>query len=101
MIDRLTAASPPPPAERRYGTYPPEKGVNHKPDMHYPCQILLTKPLEPALLEKTLVKLCGEDGIEEETINVEVVDGEPADWPVGDEGQWRWHAATPSERRNT
>ena len=55
--------------------------------MHYPCQILLTKPLEPALLEKTLVKLCGEDGIEEETINVEVVDGEPADWPVGDEGQ--------------
>ena len=71
----------------RYGTYPPEKGVNHKPDMHYPCQILLTKPLDAALLEKTLVKLCGEDGIEEESINVEVVEAEPADWPVGDEGQ--------------
>lgn len=55
--------------------------------MHYPCQILLTKPLDAALLEKTLVRLCGEDGIEEESINIEVVEGEPADWPVGDEGQ--------------
>ena len=64
------------------GTYPPQTKDNHKPDMHYPSQILFAKPLDEAQLKKALLELCAGDGIEAETVSVEFMEGEPADWPI-------------------